>query len=90
VVKVKNVRSGIVIIADTGLKLGPGEVAEISRLTLADMPDTDPAHYGLAASPTRVVKVYENVIQTKVEALRLSPQEAAALLCGELKEAQHE
>jgi hypothetical protein len=33
VVKVKNVRSGIVIIADAGLKLGPGEVAEMARLT---------------------------------------------------------
>ena len=32
-VKVKNVRPGIVIIADAGIKLGSGEVAEISRLT---------------------------------------------------------
>ena len=32
-VKVKNVRPGIVIIADAGLKLGAGEVAEISTLT---------------------------------------------------------
>ena len=32
-VKVKNVRPGIVIIADAGLKLGPGEVADISSLT---------------------------------------------------------
>ena len=32
-IKVKNVRPGIVIIADAGLKLGAGEVAEISNLT---------------------------------------------------------
>ena len=31
--KVKNVRPGIVIIADAGLKLGPGEVADVNRLT---------------------------------------------------------
>ena len=32
-VKVKNVRPGILIIADAGLKLGPGEVADIGSLT---------------------------------------------------------
>lgn len=32
-IKVKNVRPGIVIIADAGLKLGAGEVADISSLT---------------------------------------------------------
>ena len=32
-VKVKNVQPGIVIIADAGLKLGPGETAEVARLT---------------------------------------------------------
>jgi len=62
---------------------------EVQHLTLSDMPDTDATHYGLAASPTHVVKVYENVVQAKAEVLQLSPQEAAALLCAELKEAQH-
>jgi len=33
VAKVKNVRPGILIIADAGLKLGPGEVVDISPLT---------------------------------------------------------
>lgn len=32
-VKVKNVRPGIVIIADAGLKLGPGDTADMTRLT---------------------------------------------------------
>ena len=63
--------------------------AELRHLTLADMPDTDAAHYGLAASPTRVVKVYENVVQTKAKALYLPPKEAAALLCAKLEEARH-
>ncbi len=31
--KLKNVRAGIVIIADAGLKLAPGEVAEMETLT---------------------------------------------------------
>ena len=31
--KVKNVKPGMVIIADAGLKLGPGEVADVNRLT---------------------------------------------------------
>ena len=31
--KVKNVRAGIVIISDAGLKLAPGEVVELDRLT---------------------------------------------------------
>jgi hypothetical protein len=33
VTKVKNIRSGIVIIADAGLKLTPGEVVELDKLT---------------------------------------------------------
>jgi electron transfer flavoprotein beta subunit len=63
--------------------------ADVRCLTLADMPDADASHYGLTASPTRVVKVYENIVQAKAEALQLSPQEAAELLCAELKEARH-
>lgn len=65
------------------------KTADIHVLALANMPDTDAAHYGLAASPTRVVKVYENIVQARTEALRLNPEDAAALLCAELKEAQH-
>ncbi len=63
--------------------------ADVHRLTLADMPDADASHYGLTASPTRVVKVYENVVQAKAVALHGSPQEAAELLCAELEEARH-
>jgi hypothetical protein len=33
VTKVKNVRAGIVIIADAGLKLAPGETVSVDRLT---------------------------------------------------------
>jgi hypothetical protein len=33
VTKVKNIRPGIVIIADAGLKLAPGEVVELDKLT---------------------------------------------------------
>ncbi len=62
---------------------------DIRCLTLADMPDANASHYGLTASPTRVVKVYENTAQAKTEVLRLSAQEAAELLCMELKEARH-
>lgn len=32
-IKVKNVRAGIVIIADAGLKLAPGEAVSVERLT---------------------------------------------------------
>jgi hypothetical protein len=32
-IKIKNIRAGIVIIADAGLKLAPGEVAEMETLT---------------------------------------------------------
>lgn len=32
-IKVKNVRAGIVIIADAGLKLAPGETVSVDRLT---------------------------------------------------------
>ncbi len=31
---------------------------QIRRLTLADLPDTDPAHYGLKGSPTQVIKIF--------------------------------
>lgn len=30
----------------------------IARLTLADLPDTDPKHYGLEGSPTQVCKIF--------------------------------
>jgi hypothetical protein len=33
VTKIKNIRPGIVIIADAGLKLAPGEVVEMEKLT---------------------------------------------------------
>ena len=32
-IKVKNVRPGILLIADAGLKLGPGETASVDNLT---------------------------------------------------------
>ena len=32
-IKIKNIRAGIVIIADAGLKLAPGEVVEMETLT---------------------------------------------------------
>ncbi|MHB1001946.1 MAG: hypothetical protein ACYC27_22120 [Armatimonadota bacterium] len=32
-IKVKNVQSGIVIIADAGIKMGPGDVVEVNNLT---------------------------------------------------------
>ncbi|MHB1000760.1 MAG: hypothetical protein ACYC27_16080 [Armatimonadota bacterium] len=32
-IKVKNVQSGIVIIADAGIKMGPGDVVEVNSLT---------------------------------------------------------
>ncbi|HNX76587.1 MAG TPA: electron transfer flavoprotein subunit beta/FixA family protein [Candidatus Rifleibacterium sp.] len=31
---------------------------QIRRLGLADLPDTDPAHYGLKGSPTQVVRIF--------------------------------
>jgi len=34
VIKVKNVRPGIIIVADAGLKLAPGEVSDVEKLTV--------------------------------------------------------
>lgn len=33
-IKVKNVQSGILIIADAGIKLGPGETADMDSITI--------------------------------------------------------
>ena len=55
----------------------------VKTLGLKDMPQKDEALYGLCASPTRVVKSYENIILSKNEPLRLSPKQSAACLLKE-------
>ena len=60
-------------------KLSAGKKA-ITRLTPADLEDKNPAHYGLKASPTRVVKLFSPENVAKQPSLTLTPQETAALL----------
>lgn len=59
--------------------------AEIVRLSLADLPDSDPAHHGLAASPTRVLRAYRTADSAKAEPLRLPAREAALRVLAELE-----
>lgn len=60
--------------------------ADIRMLSLNDLSDRNPDSYGLAASPTRVIEIWENNIQAKARILRLTPKEAAALILKEMGE----
>jgi electron transfer flavoprotein beta subunit len=60
-------------------KKGIGE-APIRTLTLDDLPDCDPKHYGLAGSPTQVEKIYPPVSDVE----RHIVEGPAAELAGEL------
>lgn len=62
----------------------------IQILGLNDMPKNDNKFYGLLASPTRVVKIYENTFESKNELLHLTSKNAALYLLKELEDAQHE
>lgn len=64
--------------------------ASIEILDLKDMPQKDKSLYGLCASPTRVIKVYENDIHSKNELLRLSSQQSSICLLKELEDAQND
>lgn len=50
----------------------------IQRMGLLDLPDTEPEHYGLKASPTRVVSACERTQERKAQPRKLAPDEAAA------------
>lgn len=63
--------------------------ASVEIIGLQGMPQKEETLYGLCVSPTRVVKVYENNIQSKKEPLKLSSQQAAACLLKELEDAQN-
>jgi electron transfer flavoprotein beta subunit len=58
--------------------------APVTRWTLADLPDPAPHRYGLAASPTRVKRIYAPLGEAKTPPLRVDPGEAAALILGAL------
>ena len=53
---------------------------------LADLPDRDPGHYGLAGSPTKVRKLYPPVQTVKTPPLRVEAAEAASLIRKALAE----
>lgn len=58
----------------------------IHRLTLADMEDTDPAHYGLSGSPTQVQRIFPPESNHKQEKWTGTGPELAGRLFGLLKE----
>ena len=60
--------------------------APIHRLTLADMEDTDPAHYGLSGSPTQVQRIFPPESNHKQEKWTGTGPELAGRLFGLLKE----
>ncbi|MDR2160083.1 MAG: electron transfer flavoprotein subunit beta/FixA family protein [Treponema sp.] len=53
---------------------------------LADLPDRDPRHHGLAGSPTRVRKLYPPVQNVKTPPLRVEAAEAVSLIQKALAE----
>jgi electron transfer flavoprotein beta subunit len=53
---------------------------------LADLPDRDLGHYGLAGSPTRVRKLYPPVQNVKTPPLRVEAAEAVSLIQKALEE----
>ncbi len=61
---------------------------EIRRLTLADLPDKDPAHYGLTGSPTRVKRVFQPELTRRAEPIYASAEEGAAIVLRELREGE--
>ena len=60
--------------------------APIHRLTLADMEDTDAAHYGLSGSPTQVQRIFPPESNHKQEKWTGTGPELAGRLFGLLKE----
>ncbi len=64
--------------------------ASVKKITLLDLPQKDRKLYGITASPTRVVKVYENNIQSKNQPLHFSSQQAADFLLKELEDANND
>ena len=60
--------------------------APIHRLTLADMEDTDPTHYGLSGSPTQVQRIFPPESNHKQEKWTGTGPELAGRLFGLLKE----
>lgn len=62
---------------------------QIRILSLGELPCSDAKWYGLAASPTRVIKVYENIETAKTPPLCLTPKQAAGRIHKEVEELRH-
>ncbi|MDR2649051.1 MAG: electron transfer flavoprotein subunit beta/FixA family protein [Clostridiales bacterium] len=56
----------------------------VHTLTLDDMPDKDPSHYGLDGSPTQVKRIFPPEIEVIHEVWRESPSETAGRLTSVL------
>ncbi|HWQ57507.1 MAG TPA: electron transfer flavoprotein subunit beta/FixA family protein [Clostridia bacterium] len=63
--------------------------ARIETISMSRLANRDEACYGLAASPTRVVRVFKNDVAQITKPLGIGAREAAALLLREMEEAQH-
>jgi electron transfer flavoprotein alpha subunit len=59
--------------------------AELTEWALSDMPDTDAAHYGLSASPTRVKRIYAPARHKKSEPITEPPAETARRILSLIK-----
>lgn len=62
------------------------ETYDVHRLALADLMDSDPAHYGMQGSPTRVVRVFAPEHKETRRFLEGSAQAMAEAMLGILKE----
>ena len=60
--------------------------SKIRHLSLEDLPDRDPTHYGLAASPTRVVSVRDIEKKPRHSPLSLSGRDGAERLLSLVRE----
>jgi len=60
----------------------------VRRMTLADLPDTDPNRYGLNGSPTNVVRIFPPEHDVTRETWEGSSNELAGRLCGYLRDAK--
>ena len=58
----------------------------IKRLTLADLPDSDPGRYGLKGSPTQVVKVFPPQISSERVTWQGDPEVLAEKIYAKLNE----
>ncbi|MHB1001464.1 MAG: hypothetical protein ACYC27_19670 [Armatimonadota bacterium] len=77
-IKVKNVQSGIVIIADAGIKMGPGDVVEVNNLTPQALKAIDDGLITRVDTEQNQEPKHRSRTAAKVEELKLESQPATS------------